>query len=83
MARCARTFFPLVTLETNTKKSQISASIIREVAHGDGVEHVQLLCKISRAAIPMAARVVSTNVGYSSAEVALELQLKLASYGST
>ena len=78
---CAN-FFPLVTIETNTKKSQISASIICEVAHGDGVEHVQLLCKISRAAIPMAARVVSTNVSYSSAGIALELPLRIALYGS-
>ena len=83
MARCAHIFFPLVTIETKTKKPRIPASSTREVTHKDEAEHVQLLCKISRAAIPMAARVVSTNVGYSSAEVALELQLKLALYGST
>lgn len=78
---CAKSFL-LVTVETKTKKSRISASIIREVAHEDGVEPVQLLCKISRAAIPTAARIVSTSVDYSSAEIVLELPLKLAPYGS-
>ena len=70
---CAKSF-PLVTVETKTKKSRISASIIREVAHEDGVEPVQLLCKISRAAIPTAARIVSTGMTILATELALELR---------
>ena len=49
---CAN-FFPLVTFETKTKQPQIPAPITPEVAREDEAEHVQLLCKISRARFPV------------------------------
>lgn len=72
--------FPLVTIATNIKKPQIPASIVCEVAHCDGVEDVQLLCTILRAAISMATRVVS--VSLSPADTTTEMPLDLSSYDS-